>query len=283
MRQPCALTVLPAVLLALALGGCAEDHAVLLPRGDAGEGRGDGRVGVDAREPSAGEPMIVYRFDEGAGERVLDSAGSGALVHLRIQDPTSVTWLADALRLDAPTVLASDLPARDLVEAVRESNAVTIETWLVPAQTVVDGTRRIVSLSVDHSRRNVTLAQGDLFSAPDVAAYALRVRTTETGDNGLPMLHSPDGSVEPRLVHLVAVHRADGDEALYLDGVAVATDTRAGDLSAWDPDYRVALGNEHGDDSGSRAWLGELHYVAIYARALTADEVRLRYEAGALR
>jgi VanZ family protein len=43
----------------------------------------------------------------------------------------------------------------------------------------------------------------------------------------------------------------------------------------WDESYRLVIGNEADE---SRPWLGEVRYVGIYGRALTADQVRLAYE-----
>ena len=263
------------------LASCAVDHPVLLPRGDAGvpplrDGEVDAR-----REDGLLEPMIVYRFDEGAGERALDSSGGGMLVHLRVQDPSSVTWIPGALRIDAPTVVSSDLPARELTEVVHQTQSFTVEAWVRPAETVVGGTRRIVTLSVDPSRRNFLLGQGALFADTPIDAYVLRLRTTETDGNGLPMLESGAGIAVPALTHVVAVHAPDGSESLFVDGSVVTTGSRTGNLTNWDPDYRVAVGNEHGDPSASRAWLGELHFIALYPAAMSADDVRRHFAAGA--
>ena len=56
-----------------------------------------------------------------------------------------------------------------------------MEAWVTPAQEVQSGPARIVTLSQDHVNRNFTLGQEE-------DAYELRLRTTETSDNGLPSL-----------------------------------------------------------------------------------------------
>ena len=58
---------------------------------------------------------------------------------------------------------------------------------------------------------------------------------------------------------------------LYVDGASVATGEVGGEVSNWDQGLRLALGNELTED---RPWLGELHRVAIYARALDAEEMQ---------
>jgi hypothetical protein len=50
-----------------------------------------------------------------------------------------------------------------------------------------------------------------------------------------------------------------------------------GDFSGWTSNYRLGLANEMTKD---HPWLGEIHLVAIYDRALTADEVGQNYGAG---
>jgi hypothetical protein len=266
---------------ALGLTSCSVDHPVLLPHGDGGAVPARDSSFDARREEGLLEPMIVYRFDEGAGDRALDSSGSGMLVHLRVQDPAAVTWIPGGLRIDAPTVVSSDLPARELVEVVHQTQSFTVEAWIRPAETVVGGTRRIITLSVDPSRRNFLLGQGALFADTPIDAYVLRLRTTETDSNGLPMLETGAGTAVSALTHLVAVHAPDGSESIYADGALVTTGARPGNLTSWDPDYRIAVGNEHGDTGGSRSWLGELHFIALYPAPMSADDVRRHFAAGA--
>jgi len=82
--------------------------------------------------------------------------------------------------------------------------------------------------------------------------------------------------VEARLTHVVYTRSREGKATLYVDGASVATGDIGGDVSNWDQDLRLALGNELTRD---RPWLGELHRVAIYARALNSEEVS-RYAKG---
>jgi len=265
------------IALSLALtAGCSEDLDILRS------------VGTDAGRPDSGpretptEPMILYQFDEGAGARVFDSSASGPLVHLSIADASAVRWLGDALVVETPTALTSDDAPSAFIEACRESGELTIEAWIVPAETVVDGTRRIVTLSASPSSRNFTLGQGGLFAEPPSDTYVLRLRTTDTDGNGLPMLSTGPSFARAALTHLVAVHRDDGTEIIYVDGAVAVEGMRLGDFAGWAPDHRLVVGNELAAGDPSRAWLGELHFVALYAAALTPEEVRERYGLGAL-
>jgi hypothetical protein len=52
---------------------------------------------------------------------------------------------------------------------------------------------------------------------------------------------------------------------------------RMGGLSQWDDTYRIIVANEATND---RTWLGELHLIAVYDRALDAGEVEQNFMAG---
>ena len=105
------------------------------PRIDAGRpdyvpvGDAQGPDEVDAGSEEAGpppvllpDPLVQYRFDEGAGERALDSSNSSPLVHLEFEDPQAVTWTANGLRIDQPTRLSSVEPPVALMTACQASN-----------------------------------------------------------------------------------------------------------------------------------------------------------------
>lgn len=177
---------------------------------------------------------------------------------------------AGALRFDEDGIAESPEPPARLVEACKKSNEITIEAWLTPANTTQDGPARIVSLSADPYKRNFTLGQ-------EGARYEVRLRTTRTGENGMNPALSSRGGVETRLAHVVYTRAADGKATLYLNGEPAASAAIPGDLSNWEPGFRLALGNELTAD---RPWRGELRLAAVYSRALTREEVAANHRAG---
>jgi hypothetical protein len=156
------------------------------------------------------------------------------------------------------------------------SNGLTIEAWVKPGDTSQDGPARIVTLSQDPYNRNFTLGQGLWGSYPS-DLFDVRLRTTTTRDNGTPSLTTPAGLLTTELTHVVYTRGASGVARIYMGGVERVSGTLGGDLSNWDESYRLALGNEL---TGDRPWLGELHLVAIYDRALSQAEVSQNFEAG---
>jgi hypothetical protein len=84
-------------------------------------------------------------------------------------------------------------------------------------------------------------------------------------------------SVQTKLTHVVYTRDEAGRATFYLDGQNQAATTVTGECSNWDSDYRLALVNELTRD---RPWLGELHRVAIYDRALGNRQIARNFKTG---
>ena len=212
----------------------------------------------------------LYTFEAIVNGVIPDRAGVGEGIDLRIDKPQGVRFQAGRMGLDLPVVIASDGPATRLTQALRQAQQFALEVWITPAEGEQTGQARIVSLSLDRSKRSFSLVQ-------EKGRYELRLRTSTTSDNGTPATPTPDGTAMHRQAHLVATRTPDGVVRLFLDGQEVATNTVAGDMNRWPDDCRLVVGNEV---SGDRPWRGEIALVAIYARALSADEIARNFAAG---
>jgi len=132
----------------------------------------------------AHHPLLQYTFREGQGDVVRDVSGEGEPLNLKIEKPSAVRWLPDGgLRVESPTRIMSTAAAARVVQAISRSGELTLEAWVRPANTTQAGPARIVTLSVDPSRRNFTLGQ----AAGD---FEMRFRTSTTSPNGEPSLRS---------------------------------------------------------------------------------------------
>jgi regulation of enolase protein 1 (concanavalin A-like superfamily) len=220
--------------------------------------------------------VSLYTFDEGSGESVTDSSGVGEPMNLQIEDPASAIWEIGALTLNSPNRIVTGTPASKLFDALTESNAVTIEAWLTPANSSQSGPARIATMSDGLQDRNVMLGQGEP-NGGSGARYEARLRTSATNNNGQPSVVSPSNSARTELQHLIYTRSADGIAKLYIDGVEIGSGLVGGDLSNWNSTYQFALGNEIG---ASRPWLGTYHLVAIYNRALSSSEVHQNFSYG---
>lgn len=215
--------------------------------------------------------VVLYDFSEGGGGTVHNRADETGALQLRIADPQSVEWGRGTLTIKASTLIATPEPATKLIMEARQSNALTIEAWVTPADVQQGGPARIVTLSADPTHRNVTLGQ-------EKESIELRLRSTKRDQNGMPATAGPAKALAPRLTHLVATRDPAGTTVLYVDGKESRQESVPGELTNWDAKHRLSLANEI---TGDRPWKGRLHLVAIYGRALSAAEVRQNFAAGA--
>ncbi len=214
--------------------------------------------------------LILYDFTEGSGQTIRDRSGSGVPLDLKIDKPDSVKWSEGTLTIKSSASIVSAQPAKKIIDAVKKSNEISIEAWLRPANDSQSGPARIISLSADTSGRNVTLGQ-------EKNVYDVRLRATGSDKNGMPSTASPAKSLQSRLTHVVFTRDSAGTAIIYVDGKQVASKKVSGDFSNWDNGHRLTLANEITKD---RPWLGELHLVAIYSRALSAKEAHQNFAVG---
>jgi len=239
--------------------------------GSGGAGGAGGAGGMPLMRVDAGL-ILLYDFDEGGGTVVADQSGVAPAHDLTIADPGNVTWGQNLLSVDSSTTLSTSSAATKVRDRVVTSGELTVEAWLKPANTTQTGPSRIISMSVDPLERNFMLAQ-------ELDTFAVRFRASGESDwdNGSPTVFTTSASASTALTHVMFVHRSNGQEVLYIDGVEDATFGRSGDTSQWDASYPIVVANEATDD---RAWLGELHLIAAYDRALSLSEVGQNFTAG---
>ncbi|QDV88931.1 DUF1592 domain-containing protein [Stieleria magnilauensis] len=214
--------------------------------------------------------LVRYDFSENDGQTIVDRSGVGKPLNLEIDRSSRVQRSDGSLVVESSSSIASTQPATKIIDAVKKSNAISVEVWLKPANRSQSGPARIVSISADTSQRNLTLGQDKDF-------YDIRLRATGSDNNGLPSTSSPKRSLHTKLTHVVFTREAGGKTTIYLDGKRVAGKTVKGNFRNWDHRQRLYLANEATKD---RPWLGELHLVAVYDRALSDKDVRQNFAAG---
>jgi len=212
--------------------------------------------------------LAFYDFREGGGDVVHDQSRRDSSLYLKIQSPESVRWTSDGLVVHKSARIFTTEPPRPMTAALRKSNEITIEAWITPQNLKQDGPARIVTFSKDTSNRNFTLGQ-------EKTKYDVRLRTKKTDRNGMPSVSSQNGQVKSQRTHVVYTKDKQGHGRLYIDGELSGQRQGLGDFSNWDGEMVFGLANEV---TGDRPWLGTLHSVAIYDRAITAEEVRVQFE-----
>ncbi len=215
--------------------------------------------------------IVLYDFSKESGLTIHDRAGRGAPLDLTIEDGSGRV-VQGALVIEAASSIVSAQPAVKFLEAVKKSNELSVEAWLKPVNGSQAGPARILTISADTGQRNLTLGQ-------EQDAYDVRLRATGSDRNGMPSTTTPKKLAESKLTHVVYTRDAQGTATIFVDGKQVTQKSVGGNLGNWDATYRLALANELSKD---RPWLGELHLVALYDRALTAAEVQQNFAARVL-
>lgn len=234
-----------------------------------------GPAGSAGTPPNLGT-QASYTFEEGSGTTVHDVSGVGTALDLQVANPTATRWVSGGLQVLSPTLITALDPATKISEAVRASNEVALEAWVVPSDLKREGVTRILTLSANPSHRNIALSQER--EEGQKPYYRVRIRTTDTDDSGNnPPVFTPQGSLSGKLQHVVFTRDAEGETRIYVNGVERRHITTKGNLSTWDTTYRLALGD---DFNGGPSWRGEYQFVGIYNRALSAAEVSQHFVSG---
>jgi hypothetical protein len=219
--------------------------------------------------------IALYDFEQ-PGTIVPDVSGIGTALDLTIENPGAVEWLPGLLRISQATRLVTSGPAEKVVAACTNTDEVTVEAWITPKNLTQDGPARIATISNGSYDRDVTLGQG-LWGGSPSDTYNVRLRSTHTDQDGMPLVTTAGGTAQLALQHVIYTRDTSGRACIYVDGDLQVEETVGGNLSNWDGTYRLALANEL---DTSRPWLGDMHLVAVYGRELSSDEVRQNYEFG---
>ena len=225
--------------------------------------------------------QVLYTFEENGGASVHDVAGVGAPLDLVLTGGAAPRWIPGGLAIDKATVLSTAGPAGRIVDAVKASGEVTVEAWLTPSQADHTGLGRIITLSSGPGARNFILAQsGSMYHW--AVRTSMGVNLSVTDSNASAKALAAAGIATDGLTHLVCTRDRTGLARVYLDGAIVSSRQVNGDFGRWDGGYRLAVGNEMPpvDGHDDRAWLGAFHLLAVYSRALAADEVMQNYRFG---
>lgn len=177
-----------------------------------------------------------------------------------------------SVRFPAAGMIRSRHTPDDMYRRLVSANALTVAVSVSPADARQGGPARIVSSSAGPSHRNFTVGQeGD--------ALVIRLRTTNTGLNASEAAIEVDGVFRAGERRRIVVAYGGSRTRVYVDGrLRFDTEQPGGSFDNWNLAYPLLLGNEIG---GQRPWLGTIHDVAIYDRALTDAQVR-RDQAAAL-
>jgi len=97
----------------------------------------------------------------------------------------------------------------------------------------------------------------------------------------MPRLQTPDATMalQASLQHVVLTYDPVNGRQIYVNGVNqnIADPQKGGTISNWDSTFALVLGSEV---SGDNAFQGEIKFLAIHSRALSATQVLQNFNAG---
>jgi VanZ family protein len=165
----------------------------------------------------------------------------------------------------------SNSSTQEFFDRMIKGSGLTLELWLQTEDQNQFGPARILSYSIDPTSRNFTIGQS-------YDQLVVRLRTTRTSLNGTnPHLIVDDTFNDRSLQHVVVAYDFS-EQRVYINGEQrTRSEILKGDFSNWDPDCRLAIGNEV---TGNRPWEGKIYYVAIFNKPLTDREIRQNYLSG---
>ncbi|MGA2397705.1 MAG: LamG domain-containing protein [Steroidobacteraceae bacterium] len=222
------------------------------------------------------DTIAKYMFSEGAGSTVaydtsgIDPAADLTLTgHYQYDGSWGVIFLAGGGKAQSTVQASSKL--NTLIQATGEFS---IEAWVTPA-VVATNLSNIVSYSGGDTLRNFTLAQTN-------QDYDFQLRSSNSmGLNGMPQLQTPNSTMalQAALQHVVLTYDPINGRQIYVNGVNqnIPDPQKGGTLSNWDTTFALVLGSEV---SGDNAFQGEIKFLAIHQRALTAAQITQNFNAG---
>jgi hypothetical protein len=222
------------------------------------------------------DTIAKYMFSEGAGSLVaydtsgIDPAADLTLTgHYQYDGSWGLIFLAGGGKAQATVQSSSKL--NTLIQA---SGEFSVEAWVTPA-VVATNLSNIVSYSGGDTLRNFTLAQTN-------QDYDFQLRSSNsTGLNGMPQVQTPDATMalQAALQHVVLTYDPINGRRIFVNGVNqnIPDPQKGGTLANWDNTFALVLGSEV---SGDNAFQGEIKFLAIHQRALTAAQVMQNFNAG---
>ena len=234
----------------------------------------DGTVASGANRYDA-DTIAKYMFSEGAGSTMaydtsgIDPSADLTLTgHYQFDGSWGLIFLAGGGKAQATVQASSKL--NTLIQATGEFS---IEAWVAPA-VVATNLSDIVSYSGGDTLRNVTLAQTN-------QDYDFSLRSSNSNLNGTPQLQTPDATMalQASLQHVVLTYDPVNGRQIYVNGVNqnIPDPQKGGTISNWDSTFALVLGSEV---SGDNAFQGEIKFLAIHSRALSAAQVLQNFNAG---
>jgi hypothetical protein len=231
-----------------------------------------GQVASGANRYDA-DTIAKYEFETGTGNVAYDTSGIDPAADLTRSG--NVNWDSSwGVIIGAGGKLqASTSGSAKLFNNIQATGEFSVEAWVAPALVAADNSY-MVTYSGGDTLRNFTLGQTN-------QNYDFMLRSSTSVLNGTPQLQTPNAAMmlQASMQHVVLTYDPVNGRQIYVNGVNanVPDPQKGGTISNWDSTFALVLGNEV---SGDRSWQGEIKFVAIHSRAMSAAQVMQNFNAG---
>ncbi|RYY77141.1 MAG: LamG domain-containing protein [Gammaproteobacteria bacterium] len=234
--------------------------------------------------------IAKYEFKSGKGTIAYDTSGISPAADLNLIG--NVGWSsAWGIKIrDAGRAQASTANSRKLFDLINGSGEYTIETWIIPDNVTQGGNdnnpSRIVSYSGSDTVRNFTLGQYEY-------NYDFLNRTTKSDANGLSLTNGDafhtndtDQRVQATLQHAVVTFDPVNGRKIYVNGEDITQNAKDQDpdkpasLKDWDSNFALVVGNEVTGNATASNWSGNMRFLGIHKRAMSAADIAANYKVG---
>lgn len=230
--------------------------------------------------------IAKYEFKSGKGTIAYDTSGISPSADLNLIG--NVAWSsAWGIKIrDAGRAQATTASSRKLFDLIGASGEYSIEAWVIPDNVTQGGNdnnpARIVSYSGSNDVRNFTLGQYEY-------NYSVLNRTTKSDANGLSLtrgqaFHTKDADqrLQATLQHIVVTFDATNGRKIYVNGEFTGDldADKAATLKDWDSNFALAVGNEVTGSATNSNWSGNMRFLGIHKRAMSAADIAANYKVG---
>jgi hypothetical protein len=222
--------------------------------------------------------VAYYNFGYDPYNLIRDLSGFGDPVDLKILQPASVQWNEfNRLEIKGNTTLVSTTSAKKIVKAIKQTNEITVECWIRPAEPFSSNDSRIVSLA--NNNNDIGFVMDQYYIANDIKTinFGSRLSTASTNEAGFPEIIPENENAYLNMQHVAFVHDSLGNETVFLNGETAATGFRPSSLSNWKEDFSLRLGSE---SDQSLPWTGTFYIMAIYNIALNSQQIKRNFTSG---
>ena len=230
--------------------------------------------------------IAKYEFKSGKGTVAYDTSGISPSADLNLIG--NVAWSsAWGIKIrDAGRAQATTASSRKFFDLINGSGEYSIEAWVIPDNVTQGGNdnnpSRIVSYSGSDMLRNFTLGQYEY-------NYDFLNRTSKSDANGLSIANGDsfhtedtDQRLQATLQHVVVTFDPINGRKMYVNGEFTGDmdEDKGAALKDWDSNFALVVGNEVTGNATASNWSGNMRFLGIHKRAMSAEDIAANYKVG---